>query len=59
MGGSEVDLVIKGTNTFAAYEIKWSKSKVVGKAFSNRYKIPVETISKENVVDFILISKKF
>lgn len=53
--GAEVDLVVKGTNTFNAYEIKWSKPKAVnGKAFTNRYKIPVEVISKENVVDFIL-----
>ena len=55
--GAEVDLVIKGTNTFKAFEIKWSKSKAVnGKAFTNRYNIPVEVISKENVLDFILAS---
>ena len=55
MSGSEVDLVIKGSNTFKAYEIKWSKQKAVnGKAFTNRYKIPVEVISKENVIDYIL-----
>lgn len=55
--GAEVDLVIKGTKTFKAFEIKWSKPKAVkGKAFTNRYKIPVEYISKENVIDFILTS---
>lgn len=55
--GAEVDLVIKGTNTFKAFEIKWSRSKAVnGKAFTNRYNIPVEVISKENVLDFILVS---
>lgn len=55
--GAEVDLVIKGTNTFKAFEIKWSKPKAVnGKAFTNRYHIPVKVISKENVLDFILTS---
>lgn len=64
MSGSEVDLVIKGSNTFKAYEIKWSKGRqtsskpkaVNGKAFSNRYNIPVEIISKKNVLDYILAS---
>lgn len=62
MSGSEVDLVIKGSNTFKAYEIKWSKPRLTGssikaantKAFANRYNIPVEVISKENAVDFIV-----
>jgi len=53
--GSEVDLVIKGSNTFKAYEIKWSKTRAAsGKAFKNLYKIPVEVISKENFVNYIL-----
>jgi len=52
--GSEIDLVIKGSDTFKAYEIKWLKTKMTnGKAFTNRYKIPIEIITKENVVDFI------
>lgn len=55
MGGSEVDLIIKGSNTFKACEIKWSKPKAVnGKAFHTRYNIPVEVITKENVTDYIL-----
>lgn len=55
MGGSEVDLIIKGSNTFKAYEIKWSKLKTVhGKAFRSRYNIPVEVITKENIIDYIL-----
>lgn len=34
MGGSEVDLIVKGSNTFKAYEIKWTKPKAVNsKAF--------------------------
>lgn len=53
--GAEVDLVIKGSQTFKAFEIKWSKTKSVhGKAFSNRYNIPVELISKENFSNFII-----
>lgn len=57
MSGSEVDLVVKGSNAFKAYEIKWSSTKAAnGKAFSNRYNIPVEVISKENIADFILTS---
>ncbi len=57
MSGSEVDLVIKGSNYFKAYEIKWSKTKAAnGKAFTNRYNTPVEVISKENIADFILAS---
>lgn len=57
MSGSEVDLIIKGTNIFKAYEIKWSKSRTVSnRAFNDRYNIPVQTITKENFVDFILAS---
>ena len=54
MSGSEVDLVIKGSKAFKAYEIKWSKTKVaIGKAFSMRYKIPVEIINRENIVKYL------
>src|SRR3989344_5228430 len=54
MSGSEVDLVIKGSQAFKAYEIKWSKTKVaIGKAFSMRYKIPVEIINRENIVKYL------
>jgi len=60
--GSEVDLVIKGSNIFKAFEIKWSKPRLTwsktkavnGKAFTNRYDTKVEVISKENVVNYIL-----
>ncbi|PJE61239.1 ATPase [Candidatus Roizmanbacteria bacterium CG10_big_fil_rev_8_21_14_0_10_36_26] len=54
MNGSEVDLIIKGSSTFKAYEIKWSKERQICKAFTNRYHVPVKTISKNNVIDFIL-----
>ena len=55
MGGSEVDLIVKGSNTFKAYEIKWTKPKAVNsKAFRTRYNIPVEVITKENVTDYVL-----
>lgn len=51
---SEVDLVIKGSGIFKAYEIKWSKKTAGGKrSFTNRYKIKVETISRDNVVDIL------
>ena len=53
--GSEVDMVIKGSNLFKAFEIKWSKTKTAsGKAFTNRYNTKVEVISKENVANYIL-----
>jgi len=36
-------------------KLNGQKQKAVnGKAFTNRYKIPVEVISKENVIDYIL-----
>jgi predicted AAA+ superfamily ATPase len=55
MSGSEIDLIIKGTNTFEAFEIKWSKIKSIkNKAFTSRYKIPVNIITKENVIDFLI-----
>lgn len=55
MSGSEIDLIIKGTNTFKAYEIKWSKVRSIkNKAFTNRYKIPVNIITKENIIDFLI-----
>lgn len=55
MDGSEVDLIIKGSNSFKAYEIKWSKTRATNaRAFANRYNAKVEVISKENVTDYIL-----
>ena len=52
--GSEVDLVIKGTNTFKAYEIKWSKTnKIINKSFTNKYKIKAATITKNNILDLV------
>lgn len=51
---SEVDLVIKGSGKFRAYEIKWSKKTAGGKrSFTNRYKVKVETINRDNVVDIL------
>lgn len=53
--GSEVDLIIKGTNIFKAFEIKWLKPKTtVGKAFTNLYQIDVKPLTKENIIDFLL-----
>lgn len=51
---SEVDLVIKGNEIFKAYEIKWTKTKTFGRSFTNRYNIPVTTITKETLLDFFL-----
>jgi hypothetical protein len=53
--GSEVDLIIKGTNTLKAYELKWSKNKSTkgAKSFTNTYKIPVEIVTRYNVLDII------
>ena len=60
--GSEVDLIIKGSNVFQAFEIKWSKPRLTwsktkainSKAFTNRYNTKVEIVSKENIIDYIL-----
>ena len=53
--GREVDLVIKGTNMFKAYEFKWSKqsSTIGSKSFTNTYRIPVEIITKNNVMQLL------
>jgi hypothetical protein len=50
--GSEVDLVIKGTNVFKAYELKWAKQTTtkLAKSFTNAYKIPVEVITKDKIL---------
>ncbi len=58
--GSEVDLVVKGTGIFRAYEFKWSKqnSTVGSRSFTNTYGIPVEIVTKDTVVDFILDGKE-
>jgi len=59
--GSEVDLVIRGTGVFKAFEIKWSKESRAaarGEAFTNRYQIPVETITRQNITDYILSAQK-
>ncbi len=54
--GSEVDLVVKGTNVFKAYEIKWTKQNKTSsiKSFSNIYNIPVEVITRDTIFDILL-----
>ena len=54
--GGEVDLVLRGTNTLKAYEIKWSKQNATrgSKSFTNSYGVPVEIITKDNVLDFLI-----
>lgn len=52
--GSEVDLVVKdGNGTISAYEIKWKGGKIT-KAFTTKYKIPVNLINKDNFTDYLL-----
>jgi predicted AAA+ superfamily ATPase len=53
--GAEVDLVIKGTDTFKAYEIKWTKRSLTSsiKSFTQIYNIPVEVITKNNVLNIL------
>lgn len=53
--GSEVDIVLRGTDTFKAYEVKWSKQNATrgSKSFTNNYDIPVEIITKNNVIDML------
>jgi len=53
--GSEVDLVLRGTNTFKAYEMKWSKQNATrgSKSFTNAYGVPVEIVTKDTVLDLL------
>ncbi len=54
--GGEVDLVIKGTNTFKAYEIKWSKTTATSsiRSFTDSYDVPVAVLTKSTVFDLLL-----
>jgi uncharacterized protein len=45
---SEVDLVVKGQNGLLAFEIKWSPSRVSGRAFRAAYDIEVKQINADN-----------
>ena len=45
---SEVDLVVKGQNGLLAFEIKWSPSRVSGRAFRDAYGIEVKQINADN-----------
>ena len=45
---SEVDLVVKAEGQLRAFEIKWAPRKRPTKAFTQRYGVPVETLSPEN-----------
>lgn len=52
--GSEVDLVIKGTDKFMAFEFKWAKSNISGKrSFTRRYGIPVGVISQDTIINLV------
>lgn len=54
--GSEVDLVLRGTGIFKAYEIKWSKQNATrgSISFTNAYGIPVEVVTKNTVLDLLM-----
>jgi predicted AAA+ superfamily ATPase len=54
--GSEVDLIVKGKDTFRAYEFKWSKPSATAgsKSFTNTYGIPVEIITRDTITDLLL-----
>jgi predicted AAA+ superfamily ATPase len=58
--GTEVDLIVRGTDTFKAYEVKWSKPNATPstKAFSNAYDVPVEVVTKDTVVDLLLTNNE-
>ncbi|MFA6376308.1 MAG: ATP-binding protein [Candidatus Paceibacterota bacterium] len=45
---SEVDLVVKGQNKLAAYEIKWNKIAKPIRAFEEQYKTPTQTVTSTN-----------
>lgn len=52
--GSEVDLVVKGSRIFKAFEIKWSKSRSSSaRSFKNRYGKPVQIINRSNIVEVL------
>jgi predicted AAA+ superfamily ATPase len=53
--GNEVDLIIKGSDTFKAYEIKWTKVTPTPsiRAFTNNYGVPVDVITKDNVIELL------
>jgi len=53
--GSEVDLVVKKYDgTLLAYEIKWTSSKALTKAFTSQYHVPVTLINKNNFVRILI-----
>jgi len=47
--GSEVDLVIKHPHgQLSAYEIKWSPTKTITRAFVNQYHVPIAVVHRQN-----------
>ena len=51
---SEVDLVVKEGTNLRAFEVKWTRGRVAGRAFREAYRIEVETIQPENPFGTIL-----
>ena len=57
---SEVDLVVKQSNSLRAFEIKWSHRRVSSRAFRDAYGVEVEPIRADNpfTADIIKISAR-
>lgn len=51
--GSEVDLIVKDSGGFLAFEIKWNDKKIKKSPFRDLYKTEVQTINKTNVLAFL------
>jgi predicted AAA+ superfamily ATPase len=54
---SEVDLVIKEGAELRAFEIKWTRGRIAGRAFREAYGTEVETIHPENPFDTEIFRK--
>lgn len=57
--GGEIDLIVKGTDEFRAYEIKWSAVKTVAvRSFTNRYGVEVQQINRETALDVLRVENE-
>ncbi|HEU5379431.1 MAG TPA: ATP-binding protein [Ktedonobacteraceae bacterium] len=53
--GSKVDLIVRGSNTFKAYELKWSKATPIpsSRSFSSTYDIPIQVLTRGSILDLL------
>ena len=52
--GSEIDLVEREGTRIAAFECKWSESKINTRAWNNAFpEVPIQRVGKDNVIDFL------